>query len=105
MSMRESTLVEMMKAFAQHWQDHMNEGVLPEGASVQIMISRTSITVSGLQSSPDAERCLTLFDLRKNEDETWKDQTQRMNELWKEDGMLYEPSKEQQPAGEGGKET
>lgn len=105
MSMRESTLVEMMKAFAQHWQDHMNEGVLPEGASVDIRITGDYIAISGLLPSPDGMSCMTLFDMRKSDDNSWHDQTQRMNELWKEDGMLYEPSKEKQPAEEGGKET
>lgn len=99
--MKESTLIEIMKVACKHWQDHMNEGVLPERASVDIRITGDSITVDGVLPSPDGKRCMTLFYLRKSDDNSWQNNTQLMNDLWKKDKMLYEPSKEKQPAEEG----
>ena len=48
---------------------------------------------------------MTLFYLRKSDDNSWQNNTQLMNDLWKKDKMLYEPSKEKQPAEEGRQAT
>lgn len=100
--MRQSTLVDIIKAACGHWQDHIKDGTLPEDTGLNIYISKDFINIFAMVRTENDGEYRYVFSIHKKAPaDVWLDDSEELNRVImkqaaKQDGEPNEARKGEQ---------